>query len=134
MLSTENSGIPRKHFVSIYLNYADPDKSDTWHTCAQFALVASNPIDPTVYIVHRASPRSLLGLDSFLDGLFADAYHRFTPEEPNWAFTQFAKVQSLYHVRDGHSRPLAENGRTEVTAFVRVIRDPTGLLWHNSKT
>jgi hypothetical protein len=37
--------------VAIYLDYADGNKSDSWHVCAQFALVISNPIDPKIYVV-----------------------------------------------------------------------------------
>ena len=50
-----NSNAPPNDSVSIYLDYADPKKSDSWHACAQFALVLSNPTDPKVYVVSRMS-------------------------------------------------------------------------------
>ena len=48
-----NSNAPPNDSVSIYLDYADPKKSDSWHACSQFALVLSNPTDPKVYVVSR---------------------------------------------------------------------------------
>jgi hypothetical protein len=61
-----NPGIPKNDWISIYLNYANSKKSDTWHVCVQFALVLSNPAYPRVYVVKSASPCSLRGLGSFL--------------------------------------------------------------------
>ena len=57
-----NSNAPPNDTVSVYLDYADPKKSpEGWHACAQFALVISNPHDPTIFTVSRKScpPRSL---------------------------------------------------------------------------
>ncbi len=49
-----NSNAPPNDTVSVYLDYADPKKSpEGWHACAQFALVISNPHDPTIYTVSR---------------------------------------------------------------------------------
>lgn len=48
-----NSNAPPNDSVSIYLDYVDPKTSDTWHACAQFALVLSNPTDPTNFVVSR---------------------------------------------------------------------------------
>ena len=51
-----NSNAPPNDTVSVYLDYADPKKSpEGWHACAQFALVISNPNDPTIYTVSRES-------------------------------------------------------------------------------
>ena len=49
-----NSNAPPNDTVSVYLDYAEPKKSpEGWHACAQFALVISNPNDPTIYTVSR---------------------------------------------------------------------------------
>lgn len=49
-----NSNAPPNDTVSVYLDYADPKKSpEGWHACAQFALVISNPNDPTIFTVSR---------------------------------------------------------------------------------
>lgn len=51
-----NSNAPPNDTVSVYLDYADPKKSpEGWHACAQFALVISNPHDPTIFTVSRKS-------------------------------------------------------------------------------
>ena len=39
--------------MSVYLDYGDPKRPQEWHACAQFALVISNPNDPTIYTVSR---------------------------------------------------------------------------------
>lgn len=57
-----NSNAPPNDTVSVYLDYAEPKKApEGWHACAQFALVISNPNDPTIYTVSRmfSSPSSL---------------------------------------------------------------------------
>lgn len=49
-----NSNAPPNDTVSVYLDYAEPKKApEGWHACAQFALVISNPNDPTIYTVSR---------------------------------------------------------------------------------
>lgn len=57
-----NSNAPPNDTVSVYLDYADPKKGpEGWHSCAQFALVISNPNDPTIYTVSRASSDIIVG-------------------------------------------------------------------------
>lgn len=125
-----NSNAPPNDSVSIYLDYADPKKSDSWHACSQFALVLSNPTDPKVYVVSRmSSPVALVDRPRLI--LASDAHHRFIPEECDWGFTRFIDLKKIYHPQDGHIRPLVEDDCTEITVFVRVLKDPTGVLWHN---
>lgn len=108
-----NSNAPPNDTVSVYLDYADPKKSpEGWHSCAQFALVISNPNDPTIYTVSHA-------------------HHRFIAEECDWGFTRFSELRKLFNTQEGHTRPTIENESAEVTVFVRVLEDPTGVLWHN---
>ncbi|KII89207.1 hypothetical protein PLICRDRAFT_599629 [Plicaturopsis crispa FD-325 SS-3] len=108
-----NSNAPPNDTVSVYLDYVDPKKGpDGWHACAQFALVISNPNDPTIYTVSHA-------------------HHRFIAEECDWGFTRFSELRKLYNIADGHTRPTIEDGQAEVTVYVRVLEDPTGVLWHN---
>lgn len=35
------------------------------------------------------------------------------------------------NVCEGRSKAIIDNDETVVTAFVRVLKDPTGVLWHN---
>ncbi|TFL07619.1 hypothetical protein BDV98DRAFT_558165 [Pterulicium gracile] len=108
-----NSNAPPNDTVSVYLDYAEPKKApEGWHACAQFALVISNPQDPTIYTVSHA-------------------HHRFVAEECDWGFTRFSELRKLTHTQDPHSRPTIENDNAEITVFVRVLVDETGVLWHN---
>ncbi|OBZ75098.1 Ubiquitin carboxyl-terminal hydrolase 21 [Grifola frondosa] len=108
-----NSNAPPNDTVSVYLDYADPKRApEGWHACAQFALVISNIHDPTIYTVSHA-------------------HHRFIAEECDWGFTRFSELRKLFNVQDGHGRPTIEDESAEVSVFVRVLEDPTGVLWHN---
>ncbi|GAA6026726.1 hypothetical protein JCM8097_005817 [Rhodosporidiobolus ruineniae] len=107
-----NSNGQANDMVSVYLNYGDQKASEGWHVCAQFALAISNPNDPTVYIQSQA-------------------HHRFTNEEQDWGFTRFVELRKLFSVSEGRTKPIIENDETVITAFVRVLKDPTGVLWHN---
>ncbi|KAG7531294.1 hypothetical protein FFLO_04472 [Filobasidium floriforme] len=99
--------------VSVYLDYANPKTApEGWHACAQFALAVSNPNDPSIYTVSHA-------------------HHRFVAEECDWGFTRFADLRKLHLPTDGRGRPTIDGDEVEVTAFVRVLKDPTGVLWHN---
>ncbi|KAJ3479232.1 hypothetical protein NLI96_g9207 [Meripilus lineatus] len=64
-----NSNAPPNDTVSVYLDYADPKRApEGWHACAQFALVISNPLDPTIYTMLTIvlSPRSVIGVSRAL--------------------------------------------------------------------
>ncbi|KAH6918657.1 ubiquitin carboxyl-terminal hydrolase 5 [Coprinopsis sp. MPI-PUGE-AT-0042] len=108
-----NSNAPPNDTVSVYLDYAEPKKSpEGWHACAQFALVISNPNDPTIYTVSHA-------------------HHRFVAEECDWGFTRFSELRKLFTAVEGQPRPTIEGESADITVFVRVLEDPTGVLWHN---
>ncbi|KAI6103506.1 hypothetical protein F5141DRAFT_1189842 [Pisolithus sp. B1] len=108
-----NSNAPPNDTVSVYLDYAEPKKSpEGWHACAQFALVISNIHDPTIYTVSHA-------------------HHRFIAEECDWGFTRFSELRKLFNIQEGFPRPTIEEESADVTVYVRVLEDPTGVLWHN---
>ncbi|CCV00636.1 unnamed protein product [Malassezia sympodialis ATCC 42132] len=99
--------------VSVYLDYADnEDTPPGWHACAQFALVISNPNDPTLFSSSQA-------------------HHRFTAEEMDWGFTRFNEFRKLTTAVEPNTRPIIEDDKAVVSAYVRVLKDPTGVLWHN---
>lgn len=102
--------------VSFYLEqgYSEEDKPPTdWYACARFMLVLWNPNDPSIYLHHEAQ-------------------HRFNQEEGDWGFTRFAEKNRVFATRfDDKDRPLVENDSAKLTAYVRVLKDPTGVLWHN---
>lgn len=100
---------------SIYLEHGfEPDAvPDNWSCCVQFALVLWNPNDPSLYANHAA-------------------HHRFTKEEGDWGFTRFVESRRLFNVPwENSARPLLENGTANITAYVRLVEDETGVLWHN---
>lgn len=100
--------------ASFYLEHGFQDKvPDDWYACAQFMLTLWNPNDPTVYVTHTAN-------------------HRFNGEEADWGFTRFAELRKLFQPRwEDRDRPMVENNTAKLTAYVRIYKDPTGVLWHN---
>lgn len=60
------------------------------------------------------------------------ATHRFNAEEADWGFTRFAELRRLFHMGfEGRGTPLVQNDEAMVTAYVRIVKDPTGVLWHS---
>ncbi|KAI9271739.1 hypothetical protein BDA99DRAFT_433176 [Phascolomyces articulosus] len=102
--------------VSIYLEIADPvahGLPDDWHVCAQFTLVLSHPEDPTNYYTSTAT-------------------HRFSADEIDWGFTRFYELKLLNrtfpHTGKG---PFVLNNQAIISVYLRVVKDETGVLWHN---
>lgn len=62
----------------------------------------------------------------------AVATHRFTAEEGDWGFTRFYDLRTLFNEAwEGKNVPLVQDDEANVTAYVRVVKDPTGVLWHS---
>ncbi|KAF2276539.1 cysteine proteinase [Westerdykella ornata] len=102
-------------YASFYLEhgYGENEIPEDWYACVQFMLVLWNPNDPTMFISHSAN-------------------HRFTADEGDWGFTRFAELRRLFQVSyEDRGRPMVEDNCANITAYVRVIKDPTGVLWHN---
>lgn len=101
-------------FASLYLEHGFEDKPpEDWYACVQFCLILWNKNDPTMHVTHHAT-------------------HRFTAEEGDWGFTRFAELRKLFAGQwEKKGRPMIENDSANVTAYVRVLKDPTGVLWHN---
>lgn len=102
-------------FCSFYLEQAWPDSKppDDWYCCVQFSIVLWNPNEPTILSHHTA-------------------HHRFTKEEGDWGFTRYLELRKVFGAQwDGTGRPMIENDAANVTAYVRVVQDETGVLWHN---
>lgn len=60
------------------------------------------------------------------------ATHRFNADEGDWGFTRFCELRRLFSAPfEGHGAPLVQNEEANVTAYVRVVKDPTGVLWHS---
>lgn len=86
---------------------------DNWYVCAKFGLDLWNPSDPKS---HYAS----------------GSFHRFNQNETDWGFSSLIELRQLKSVLRGHNRPILENNRLNITAYVQVIDDSsTGMLWHS---
>lgn len=89
----------------------DPD----WYCCCQFGIVFSRPTeDLEVNTVSKS-------------------HHRFNCDETDWGF---ANVMELNHsnypaVKGKQNHILVKNGKLNITVFIRLLKDPTGVLWHN---
>ncbi|KAI8097769.1 uncharacterized protein BX664DRAFT_86528 [Halteromyces radiatus] len=115
LLYPKGNGI--KDMVSIYLealpenNNNDNETPDDWYVCAQFGLVISNPEDPTNYYASHS-------------------HHRFSAEEIDWGFTRFYDLKELTKLYR-QKGPFLVNNQTVISVYLRVIKDETGVLWHN---
>ncbi|PQE28539.1 ubiquitin carboxyl-terminal hydrolase protein [Rutstroemia sp. NJR-2017a WRK4] len=101
--------------VSFYLEHGFENNKppDDFVCCVQFGLVLWNKNDPTLYTHHTA-------------------HHRFTKDEGDWGFTRFMEIRKLFNTPwAGSDRPLVENDEANMTAYVRVVKDETGVLWHS---
>ncbi|KAG9236553.1 ubiquitin carboxyl-terminal hydrolase-like protein [Amylocarpus encephaloides] len=101
--------------ASFYLEQGYPEGKppDDFVSCVQFGLVLWNPDAPEVFVHHTA-------------------HHRFTKEEGDWGFTRFVELRKLWNnPYEDTGRFLVENDHANITAYVRVVRDETGVLWHN---
>ncbi|KAI1079311.1 cysteine proteinase [Whalleya microplaca] len=101
---------------SVYLEHGFQDTNsipDDWSCCVQFGLVMWNISDPSLFYHHTA-------------------HHRFTKEESDWGFTRFLELRKMFQQPwDNSGRPLVENDAVNITAYVRIVEDETGVLWHN---
>lgn len=74
------------------------------YACAQFSLGISKPSEPTKFIVHTA-------------------HHRFTKPVLDWGFDKYTNAKGLLE--------FMEKDSVRFTTIVRVVKDPTGILWCN---
>ncbi|KAI9607320.1 hypothetical protein H4Q26_005838 [Puccinia striiformis f. sp. tritici PST-130] len=90
------------------------------HVCAQWVLAISNPHDGTCYIqrgkLQWRFPRT--------------SRCRFTQNQRR-RLSKFAEITKLTSPHGSHDKPIIENDEAIITAFVRVLEDETGVLWHD---
>ncbi|KAL2314284.1 hypothetical protein POMI540_2302 [Schizosaccharomyces pombe] len=102
-------------FTSIFLEYIPSEEeklSNKYGCCCQFAFVISNPRKPSLSVANSA-------------------HCRFSPEIVDWGFTQFAELKKLLCRQAPDVPPIVEDGALLLTAYVRILKDPTGVLWHS---
>lgn len=98
---------------SLYCEVVPPeDADDQWSVCAQFLLAIANTEDPRIQY-------------------FQQAHHRFHKGESDWGFSRMMDLKSARMPSGNNLKPYIENNSTIVALYVRVIKDPTGVLWHN---
>ncbi|KAI8985250.1 hypothetical protein BDB01DRAFT_721890 [Pilobolus umbonatus] len=102
-------------YISLYLEIAEPKENhqlEDWHKCAQFALSLSHPEDPTNYTINTAN-------------------HRFAADDIDWGFTRFYEIEDLGHQSKQNKGPFIVNNEAIISVYVRIVKDETGVLWHN---
>lgn len=91
------------------LEPVDPD----WYCCAQFAVVLSKPgQDDEIHVVNRS-------------------HHRFNATDTDWGFANFVDLNILKNQVKDRPSGLINDGQINLTIYVRILKDPTGVLWHN---
>ncbi|KAI9182836.1 ubiquitin-specific protease ubp15 [Blastocladiella emersonii ATCC 22665] len=92
--------------LSMYLQLDWPEKKQDEAVCADFVLGIAHPDDPATFHCQWSS-------------------HRFGEIELDWGFGNFVPLAELpkYVVND----------RTELVAFVRILHDETGVMFHSFK-
>ncbi|SCU98847.1 LAMI_0F16468g1_1 [Lachancea mirantina] len=91
------------------LEPGDPD----WSVCAQFAIGISRP-----------------GEDKKAQ-LFNVSHHRFCATDTDWGFANFIDLESLKYRTSSKSSGFVSDNKLNISVFVRILKDPTGVLWHN---
>ncbi|KAI9491534.1 hypothetical protein BDB00DRAFT_874264 [Zychaea mexicana] len=100
--------------VSVYIKLADIATDTEAYACAQFGIFVSRPSDPTNYNC-------------------LSACHRFTRSASDWGFLRMVSIDRLLDddSQTYRAAALLENNCIRITAIVRVVKDETGVLWHN---
>ncbi|EER27674.1 Ubiquitin carboxyl-terminal hydrolase family protein [Coccidioides posadasii C735 delta SOWgp] len=103
-------------YASFYLEHGyEEAPPEGWSRCVQFALVLWSKNNPSIYVSHVAT-------------------HRFNASDGDWGFTRFCELRKLFHGPfDENGSPLIENEEACLTVYMRVVKDPTGVLWHSFK-
>ncbi|KAI8886518.1 putative ubiquitin-specific processing protease 21 [Backusella circina FSU 941] len=111
----------QKEHVSLYLespsikkkkeDEEEEEEEEDTYCCAQFALALTDPLNPTRHF-------------------FSSAHHRFTSDEADWGFTRYKDVMTL---SQGTAGPYLVDNKLIITAILRIVEDPNGVLWHNFK-
>lgn len=87
----------------------DPD----WYCCAYFAIALSRPgQDAEVQLLNKSN-------------------HRFNSLDTDWGFANFIDLSHLRYPSKGRPHGFLNEDKLNVTVFVRILKDPTGVLWHN---
>lgn len=98
--------------LSLYVAIDGAEEAD-WAVCAQLLISIENPTNPAVCIAKHTQ-------------------HRFNASESDWGFSVFCALKALTagDASTGNM-PLLSDDSLVITVRLRVIKDDTGVLWHN---
>lgn len=106
--------------VAVYLNPTPKNKtSEEWSCCVQFSIFFSRPGQDDVH-VGKVS------------------YYRFSEVDTDWGFSDMIEIEKLKtrykELKDTvPTGLLIDENNLNVTCYIRVIKDETGVTWHNFK-
>lgn len=88
------------------------DKFD-WYVCAQFAISLSKPgDDKNIQLINKSN-------------------HRFNNSNKDWGFSNFIDLNHLKYQSQYKPSGFLSNDSLNISLFVRILKDPTGVLWHD---
>ncbi|ANZ75718.1 BA75_03298T0 [Komagataella pastoris] len=90
----------------------DQEQDPNWYVCAQFAIDLWNPEYP---YIHKSNA----------------SYHRFNQDVTDWGFSTFLELRNLHRASKSYDKPFLFDNKLNITVYVRVIKDHTGVLWHS---
>ncbi|SCU89331.1 LADA_0E14884g1_1 [Lachancea dasiensis] len=105
--------IPREHSESGQDSESEAVEDPDWHVCAQFAIGISRPGEDEKCQVFNVS------------------HHRFCATDTDWGFATFMSLDTLKRRTSSRNSGFLVNGAVHISVFVRILEDPTGVLWHN---
>ncbi|KAJ3226189.1 hypothetical protein HK099_005415 [Clydaea vesicula] len=87
-------------------------KQERVYICVQFAIALQNVEDETV-------------------SKCMTARHRFAPNQVDWGFNHLVSSTVLNQGVPDFSRPIMEKNSLNVIVYLKIVKDETGVLWHN---
>ncbi|TEB14753.1 hypothetical protein C9890_0649, partial [Perkinsus sp. BL_2016] len=138
---------PNNFMIGLNLS---PNTAKFPDVCAEFILGIYNPnLDESQKIklsaaspnlkkhssasIFSSSPAPKFNDSPPLNGYSQSSFHRFSKDEPDWGFNHFCSVKAIKNgIPELNVVPLASiEGKMEIILKVRVVKDSTGVLWHN---
>lgn len=111
-------------------------KNSDWSVCAEIILGIFNPqVSNATNTVNAADERKEDVNANEINFAFSqNMFHRFCDEESDWGFSNFCSASAFTDgIPQSRIGPLASSidNSTCIIAKVRVLKDVTGVLWHN---
>ncbi|WEW56134.1 ubiquitin-specific protease ubp15 [Emydomyces testavorans] len=118
-------------YASFYLEHGyEGAPPEDWYRCVQFALVLWNKNNPSIYVSNGML--QLFVCKNASADMGTVATHRFNASDGDWGFTRFCELRKLFHGPfDENGSSLVENEEACLTVYMRIVKDPTGVLWHS---